>query len=68
MCIRDRFYDVYSRNKVRISKVIIAISGKFTLNAVEKIIEGIQEYPLKSNLIFIDGENIESLMSKYSRF
>ena len=28
--------DVYSRNKVRVSKVIIAISGKFTLNAVEK--------------------------------
>lgn len=62
------FYDVYSRNKVRISKVIIAISGKFTLNAVEKIIEGIQEYPLKNNLIFLDGEKIESLMSKYSRF
>lgn len=60
------FYDVYSRNKVRISKVIIAISGKFTLNAVEKIIEGIQEYPLKNNLIFLDGEKIESLMSKYS--
>lgn len=29
-----------------------AISAKFTLNAVEKIIEGIQEYPLKNNLIF----------------
>lgn len=62
------FYDVYSRNKVRISKVIIAISGKFTLNAVEKIIEGIQDCPLKNNLIFIDREKIESLMSKYSRF
>lgn len=62
------FYDVYSRKKVRIAKVIIAISGKFTLNAVEKIIEGIQEYPLKNNLIFIDREKIESLMSKYSKF
>lgn len=62
------FYDVYSRNKVKVSKVIIAISGKFTLNAVEKIIEGIQDYPLKNNLIFLDGEKIESLMSKYSRF
>lgn len=62
------FYDVYSRNKVRISKVIIAISGKFTLNAVEKIIEGIQDYPLKNNMIFLDREKIESLMSKYSKF
>ena len=62
------FYDVYSRNKVRISKVIIAISGKFTLNAIEKIIEGIRDYPLKNNLIFLDGEKIESLMSRYSRF
>lgn len=62
------FYDVYSRNKVRVSKVIIAVSGKFTLNAVEKIIEGIQEHPLKNNLIFLDGEKIENLMSKYSKF
>ena len=62
------FYDVYSRNKVRIAKVIIAISGKFTMNAVEKIIEGIQDYPLKNNLIFLDKEKIENLMSKYSRF
>lgn len=62
------FYDVYSRNRVRISKVIIAISGKFTQNAVEKIIEGISDYPLKNNIIFLDGEKIENLMSKYSRF
>lgn len=62
------FYDVYSRNKVRVSKVIIAISGKFSLNAVEKIIEGIQDYPLKNNLIFLDREKIENLMSKFSRF
>lgn len=62
------YYDVYSRAKVRVSKVIIAISGKFTQNAVEKIIEGITEYPMKNNLIFLDGEKIEGLMSKYNRF
>lgn len=62
------FYDVYSRNKVRVSKVIIAISGKFTQNAVEKIIEGIQEFPLKNNIVFLDGEKIENLMSRYNRF
>lgn len=62
------YYDVYSRNKVRVSKVIIAISGKFTQNAVEKIIEGVTEYPLKNNLIFLDKEKIEGLMSKYNKF
>lgn len=49
------FYDVYSRNKVRISKAIIAISGRFTLNAVEKIIEGMQDYPLKKIFFFLIG-------------
>lgn len=62
------FYDVYSRNRVRISKLIIAISGKFTLNAIEKIVEGITDYPLKNNLIFIDGEKIQTLLERYRRF
>ena len=62
------YYDVYSRSKVRVSKVIIAISGKFTQNAVEKIVEGMTEYPLKNNLIFLDREKIEELMGKYNRF
>lgn len=61
------YYDVYSRNKVMISKVIIAISGKFTQNEVEKIIEGVTEYPLKNNLIFLDKEKIEGLISKNNR-
>ena len=30
------YYDVYSRNKVRVSKVIIAILWKFTQNAMKK--------------------------------
>ncbi|MEN6459960.1 MAG: hypothetical protein ABFC94_01135 [Syntrophomonas sp.] len=62
------FYDVYSRNRVRISKLIIAVSGKFTLNAIEKIVEGITDYPLKNNLIFIDGEKIQTLLERYRRF
>lgn len=62
------FYDVYSRNKVRISKMVIAISGKFTQNAIEKIVDGITEFPLKNNIIFIDGEKIKTLLEKYRRF
>lgn len=62
------FYDVYWRRKVYISKVVIAISGKFTQNAIEKIIDGIHDYSLKNNIIFIDGEKIEQMMEKYRRF
>lgn len=62
------FYDVYSRNKVRISKLIIAISGRYTLNAIEKIVEGITDFPLKNNVIFIDGEKIQTLLERYRRF
>lgn len=62
------FYDVYSRNKVRISKLIIAISGRYTLNAIEKIVEGINDFPLKNNIVFIDGEKIQTLLERYRRF
>lgn len=62
------YYDVYSRNKVSVSKVIIAISGEFTQNAVGKIIEGVTGTLLKNNLIFLDNEKIEGLISKYNKF
>lgn len=62
------FYDVYSRDKIRVSKVVIAISGKFTQNALEKIIDGITDYPMKNNMIFLDGEMIEGLASRYNKF
>lgn len=62
------FYDVYSHKKVRISKLIIAISGKFTQNAIEKIVDGVNDYPLKNNIIFIDGEKIKTLIERYRRF
>jgi len=61
------FYDVYSRRKVRISKMVIAISGKFTQNAIEKVVDGITEFPLKNNIIFIDGEKIRTLLDRYRR-
>ena len=62
------FYDVYTRQKVRISKLIIAISGKYTSNAVDKIVEGLTDYPMKNNVIFLDGEKIETLMARYRKF
>jgi len=62
------FYDVYSRKQVRLSKVVIAISGKFTSNAIEKIVEGITDHPMKNNLIFLDGDKIRTFMERYRRF
>jgi hypothetical protein len=61
------FYDVYTRSKQRISKLIIAISGRFKENAIEKIIEGIENHSLRNNLVFIDGEKIRTLMERYRR-
>lgn len=62
------FYDIYTRRKATISKLIIAISGKFTNNAIDKIVDGITDYPLKNNIVFIDGEKVSTLMEKYRRF
>lgn len=58
------FYDVYARQKAKISKLTIIISGKFTENAIEKICEKIESSALKNNLIFIDGEKLANLIEK----
>lgn len=61
------FYDVYSRTKQRISKLVVVTSGKFTENAVEKICEGIEKHSLKNNMIFIDGDKIETLSENFRK-
>ena len=61
------FYDIYTRRQERISKLAIIISGKFTENATEKICEKIESNPLKNNLVFIDGEKLETLSEKLTR-
>lgn len=54
------YYDVYSRNKVRVSKVIIAISGKFTQNAVEKIdVQSLSQIQV-DNILLIDKLRMEA--------
>ena len=64
---RMPFYDVYSREKKRISKLAITISGSFTENAVEKIVEGIERHSLKNNMVFIDGEKITTLSERFRK-
>ncbi len=59
------FYDVYTRRQVRIAKLIVAISGKFTENAVEKICEKNEAHAIRNNVIFLDGDKIETLIERY---
>lgn len=61
---RMPFYDIYSRTKQRISKFAVILSGKFKENAVEKICEGIERHSLKNNMVFIDGDKIDTLIEQ----
>ena len=58
------FYDIYTRQRQRISKMMIIISGKFTENAIEKICEKIEIHAIRNNLVFIDGEKVETLAER----
>jgi len=59
------YYDVYTRERTRISKLLIVISGRFTENAVEKICEKIETHSLRNNIVFIDGEKIDVLAERF---
>lgn len=61
------FYDLYSKARVRPSKVCVIISGKFTENAIEKICEKIESHAMRNNVLFIDGARIDSLSEKFRR-
>lgn len=59
------FYDLYMKQKQRISKLAIIISGKFTENAIEKICEKIDSHAVRNNLMFIDGEKLQTLAERF---
>jgi hypothetical protein len=61
------FYDLYSRQKQRISKLAIIISGRFTENAIEKICEKIENHAARNNILFIDGEKLKTLAERFTR-
>lgn len=61
------YYDVYTKNRVRPSKVCVIISGKFTENAIEKLCEKIESHAMRNNVLFIDGERLESLSETFRR-
>jgi hypothetical protein len=61
------FYDLYTKTKVRPSKVCVIISGKFTENAIEKICDKIESHAMRNNVLFIDGARIDTLSERFRR-
>ena len=61
------FYDVYTKRKERISKLLMVISGRYTENAIEKICEKIESYAVKNNVLFIDGEKLNTIIEKFRK-
>jgi hypothetical protein len=59
------FYDLYTKQKQRISKLAIIVSGKFTENAIEKICEKIEGHADHNNVVFIDGEKLKTLTERF---
>lgn len=60
------FYDLYSKQKQRISKLAIIVSGKFTENAIEKICEKIESHAARNNVVFIDGEKLKTMAERFT--
>ena len=68
--IQDAFtmplYDLYTKQKQRISRLAIIISGRFTDNAIEKICEKIESHAVRNNVIFVDGDKLQTLAERFS--
>lgn len=58
------YYDIASTEPRYISTFIVAISGRFTSNAKEKIVHKIQR-GLHGSLLFLDRESILELVDRY---
>ncbi len=59
------FYDLYTKQQQRISKLAIIISGKFTDNAIEKICGKIQAHAVRNNVVFLDGDKLRTLAEQF---
>jgi hypothetical protein len=60
------FYDLYTRQQQRISKLAIIISGRFTENAIEKICEKVESHAIRNNIVFLDGEKLQTLAERFA--
>jgi hypothetical protein len=61
------YYDLYTKQRQRIAKLAIVISGKFTENAIEKICEKIESNALRNNIVFVDGEKLATIAEQFRR-
>jgi len=61
------FYDLYTRQQQSICKLVIVASGKFTENAIEKVCEKIESRAIRNNLIFVDGQRLETLAEMFRK-
>lgn len=61
------YYDLYTKQRQRIAKMAIIISGKFTENAIEKICEKIESSAVRNNIVFVDGEKLMTLAEQFRR-
>lgn len=60
------FYDLYTRQQQRISKLAIIVSGRFTENAIEKVCEKIESHATRNNIVFMDGEELQTLAERFA--
>lgn len=60
---RLSYIDIYSKERRHISDLVIAISGKFTGNAPQKILEKVHD----KNVHFLDIDKIQELLSEYMK-
>lgn len=61
------FHDLYTKQRQRIAKFAIIISGKFTENAIEKICDKIESGAVRNNIAFVDGEKLATLAERFRR-
>ena len=61
------YNDLYTKQRQRIAKLAIIISGKFTENAIEKICEKIEDNAIRNNLVFVDGDKVATLAEQFRR-
>lgn len=64
---RIPFYNLYTKQRQRIAKLVIIISGKFTENAIEKICEKIESSAVRNNIVFVDGEKLATLAERFRK-
>ncbi len=60
-------HDIQTKSKYWISKFVVAITGRFTENAVEKICEKIESHAMRNSILFLDGEKIQDLVESVGK-